>query len=130
MVYAPLSKQFRLCGRLARLASQRMKMVKLLYHLEWGLWKGNGFSNLVNECTSGVPEESGALVKVNDSFRMKSHQPGAGRIGSHRIIREHNLSQKATVAVKRPVSFHRQNAVRDNEMDRNCGAEIEDALLN
>ena len=69
-------------------------MVKLLYHLEWGLWKGNGFSNLVNECTSGVPEESGALVKVNDSFRMKSHQPGAGRIGSHRIVCKHNLPQR------------------------------------
>jgi hypothetical protein len=48
-----------------------MKMVKLLYHLEWGLWKGNGFSNLVNECTSGAPEESGALVKVNGG-RLKA----------------------------------------------------------
>ena len=94
-------------------------MVKLLYHLEWGLWKGNGFSNLVNECTSGVPEESGALVKVNDSFRMKSHQPGAGRIGSHRIVCKHNLPQRPRLAVERSIAFHRHNPVRDNEVDRN-----------
>src|SRR5664280_2205263 len=77
-----------------------------------------------------VPKESRSFAKVHDPVGAKPHQPRAGCIASHRIVRKHNLSQRTRVAVKGPVSFHRHDAVRDNEVDRNGGAQIEDAFLN
>ena len=67
---------------------------------------------------------------MHDSVGFESHQPGIGRIGGHRIIGEHDLSQETSGAVERPVAFHCHNAVGDHEVDRNGGAKIKDAFLN
>jgi hypothetical protein len=62
--------------------------------------------------------------------RVQSHQPCASCVSSHWIVCKHNLSQRTRAAVKGAVAFHDHNAVCDNEVDRNCGAYIKDALLN
>src|SRR5271166_5546994 len=90
----------------------------------------DGFSNQVDECRRSVAQESRTLADVHDSSGFEPHESCAGCIGSNRVIRKYDLSQRTRGAIKRPVSFHRNNAVRDNEVDRNSGAQIEDALLN
>src|SRR5271166_1805039 len=90
----------------------------------------DGFSNQVDECRRSVAKESRALPNMHDSVGFESHQPGTGRVGGHRIISEHDLSQETIRAVERPVAFHCYNAVGDHEVHRNGGAKIEDALLN
>lgn len=67
---------------------------------------------------------------MNDPVGFKSHQPRAGCIGSHRVVRKHNSSQRASGVIKGPVSLHRYNAVCDNEVDGHSGTQIKDALLN
>src|ERR1035437_9483853 len=112
------------------MTSKCVKISKLLYHLE-RLWRGtDDFAGLIDGCRRRVPKKSGTLANVCDSVGFESHQPGASDIGSHRIIREHNLSQGTRGAVEGSVAFHGHNAVCDNEVDRNGGAQIEDALLN
>ena len=67
---------------------------------------------------------------MRDSFGVEAHQLRAGCISSNRIVGEHDLPQETSGAVEWPVSFHCHDAVRDNEVDRNGGAQIENALLN
>src|SRR5664279_3562506 len=105
-------------------------MSKLRNYLEWSRGRRELFSNLVDERRRSVAQESRALANVHDSAGVESHQARAGCIGSHRVIRQHNLSQRTRGAVEWPVSFHRNNAVRDNKVDGKGGAQIEDALLN
>src|SRR5271166_730916 len=90
----------------------------------------DGFSDLVDECRRSVAQESRALADVHDSSGFEPHEPCAGCVGSNRVIRKHNLSQRTSRAVEWPVSFHRYDAVSDNEVDRKGGAQIEDAFLN
>jgi len=54
----------------------------------------------------------------------------AGCVGCDRIIRQHNLLKGTRSAVEWPVSFHRHDPVRDNEVDRDGCASIDDAFLN
>src|SRR5271165_3105199 len=68
---------------------------------------------------------------MNDSTGIEPHQSSAGCVGGHRIIRDHNASQRTRgAAVQGPVSFHRHDTVRDNKVDWDGSAQIEDALLN
>ena len=90
----------------------------------------DGFSNQLDECRRSVAQESRTLADMRDSSGVESHQLRAGCISSNRIVGEHDLPQRTSSAVEWPVSFHRNNAVRDNEVDRNGGAQIEDASLN
>ena len=60
-----------------------------------------------------------------DPSRMCTIRPDSNAINraqvasaATRVIREHNLSHKTWGVVKRPVSFHRYNAVRDHKADR------------
>ena len=111
-------------------SSRYTKMLKLGNHMEGSGRSIDGFSNLVDQCRRRVPEESRSLVKVSDVVGFQPHQSRAGRIGSHWIVREYDLSEKTRAAVKGAVAFHGHNAVCDNEVDRNRGAYIKDALLN
>src|SRR5664280_1759334 len=90
----------------------------------------DGFSNQVDECRRSVAQESRTLADVRDSSGGESHQLRAGCISSNRIVGEHDLPQETSGTVEWPVSFHCHDAVRDNEVDRNGGAQIEDAFLN
>ena len=85
------------------------------------------FSNQVDECRRSVAQESRTLADVHDSSGFEPHESCAGCIGSNRVIRKYDLSQRTRGAVEWPVSFHRNNAVRDNEVDRNGGAQIKNA---
>src|SRR5271165_2174958 len=99
--------------------SKCMEILELGNRLEWSRGRCNGLSDLVGEFRRGVAEESRSLANVHDSAGFEPHESGAGCISSNRIIREDDLSQKPRSAVKGPVSLHSQNAVRDNEVDRN-----------
>src|SRR5271157_5268517 len=90
----------------------------------------DGFSNQVDECRRSVAQESRTLADVHDSSGFEPHESCAGCIGSNRVIRKYDLSQRTRGAVEWSVSFHCHDAVRDNEVDRNGGAQIEDAFLN
>ncbi len=112
------------------IVSRCRKMSELRNHLKRPRRSIGAFSNLVDECSRSITKEFRALANVNDSLGMKSHQLRADCIGGHRIIRKHDLSERAGSAVERPVAFHGHDAVRDHEMDRNGCAQIKDALLN
>src|SRR5664279_3465247 len=90
----------------------------------------DGFSNQVDECRRSVAQESRTLADVRDSSGFEPHKPCAGCVGCNQVIRKYDLSHGTRGAVEWPVSFHRHYAIRDNEVDRNGGAQIEDALLN
>src|ERR1039457_1949583 len=97
-------------------------MLKLRNHPEWTCRRSQNFTCLVNQSLWSVAKESRALANVHDSAGFESHKPCAGSVGSHRIVREHDLPQSTRRAVEWPISFHRYDAVHDNEVDRECGA--------
>jgi hypothetical protein len=98
---------------------RRMKISKVGNHLERSRRSNDGFSNLFDESRRCIAKESRALAKVDDSVGLEPHQPCAACIGSYRVIRKHDLSQRTSRAVEGPVSFHCHNAVRDHKVDRN-----------
>src|SRR5271157_1213869 len=102
--------------------SKCMEMSKLGNHLEGSRQTIDGFSSLVDQFRTSVTEESRSLAKVNDSDGFESHQTRTSCVGSHRIVREHNLPQRTRRSIKGPVSFHCHNAVRDHKVDRNSCA--------
>jgi hypothetical protein len=106
-----------------------MKISKLGNHLKRVRWSVDRFSDLVHERRRSVAQESRALADVYDSAGFESHQASAGCVGSDRVIGKHDLSEWTGSAVERAVAFHGHNAVRDNEVDWNSGAQIKDALL-
>src|SRR5664280_2022340 len=110
--------------------SQCTKTSELRDDLKGSRGSIGGFSNLVDECRRSVAQESRTLADVPDSFGFEPHKPCAGCVGFNRVIRKHNLTQRPRRAVERSVSFHCHDAVRNNEVDRNGGAQIEDAFLN
>src|SRR5208337_5132909 len=67
---------------------------------------------------------------MRDSLGMKSHQPSKCGIGSDRVVRKHDLFERTRSAVEGSVSFHCDYSVRDDEVNRDCGADIEDAFVN
>jgi hypothetical protein len=83
-----------------------MKILKLGNHLEGSRGRPEDFSDFVDEWRRSVTKESRTLADVRDSVGLEPHQSRAGCIGSLRIIRKHDLTQKTRRAVKRPVSFH------------------------
>ena len=99
--------------------SRSLKKPKLRNHLEGSNRDIAGFCSLVDERRRSVADESCALANVHDSAGIESHQTRTGCIGSHRIIRKHNRSQRTRRAVKGAVPFHRHDAIRDDEVDRN-----------
>ena len=70
------------------------------------------------------------MADVDDLVRIKSHQTCAGRIAGNGIIGKHDLAEWAGSAIERAIAFHRDNSIRDNKMNWNGGADIQDALLN
>src|SRR5271165_6470973 len=105
-------------------------MFKLWNHLEGSCGRIDGFSNLVEALKRRIAKKSRPLANVHNSIRFKPHQSRAGCVGSHWIVGEHDLPHGTRRAVEWPVSFHRHDSVRDHEVDRNGGAQIEDAFLN
>ena len=103
---------------------------KLRNHLKWSRRTSERFSYLVYECRRRVAKKFRALANVNDAVWLESHQPRAGRVGSHRVVRKHDLSQRTRGAVERTVPLHCHNPVGDDEANGNRRAKIEDALLN
>ena len=65
---------------------------------------------------------------MHDWFGFESHQPGTGRIGSHRVIRKHDLSQRTRSSVEWAVTFHSNDSVRNHEMKRDGCAQIKDEI--
>src|SRR5271166_6618537 len=113
-----------------KVSSRQTEMLKLWNHLEGSRGSIDDFSNLIHQCRRSVAQEFQALANVHNSAGFESHQPRTGCVGSDRIVRKHYRSKRPRRAVERPVSFHCHNAVRDDEVNRNGGAEIEDAFLN
>ena len=105
-----------------KFSSGSTKMLKLWYHLKGSRGSIDGFSDLIKELKRRIAKESRPLANMHDSIRFKPHQSRTGRIGSHWIVGEHDLPHGTRRAVEWPVSFHRHDAVRDDEVDRNGGA--------
>src|SRR5690349_5687075 len=85
---------------------------------------------LINEGGRDVSQELRTLADVHYSLRLKAHESRAGCISSNRIVRQNNLSERTGTAVEWAVPFHCDNAVGDNELDRNGRAYIKNAFLN
>src|SRR5271157_2871981 len=96
-------------------------MLKLRNHPEWTCRRSQSFTCLVDQSLWSVTKESRALANVQDSAGFESHQSGAGCVGSHWIICQHNLPQRTRGAVEWSVSFHRHDPVCNYEADRKLG---------
>src|SRR5712675_769208 len=88
------------------------------------------FSHLINEGRRKVAQEFCALADVDNSVGFETHEPRARRVGSDRIVRQHDLSEWTSSAVEWAVTLHCHNAVGDNEVDRDGRAHIKNAFLN
>ena len=76
------------------------------------------------------PRNTDASEKVCNSLGFQAHQSSAGRVSGDGVIREHDLAEGTWVSVEWAVAFHGHDAVRYDEVDRHCGANVENALLN
>ena len=74
------------------------------------------------------PRPAGAESTLTENARSPFH--AEPRHSGHGIVCEHDLPQRTWRSVERSIAFHRHNPVRDNEVDRNGCAQIENALLN
>jgi len=112
-----------------RVSSRQAKVLKLWNHLELSRGSIDGFPNLVEERRSRIAKKSCPFANVHNSIRFEPHQSRAGGIGSDRIVGEHDFPEEPSGTVESAVSFHCYDPIRDHEVNRNSGAQIEDAFL-
>ena len=62
-----------------------------------------------------------------DTMWIETHQARTREIRGYGIVGENDLPEVPVRSVQRPVTFHRHNAVRDDEMHWNRRTHIENA---
>jgi hypothetical protein len=72
---------------------------------------------------------SNAFTSAN-SLGFRAHQSSAARVSGDGLIREQDLPEGTWSTVEWSVAFHCYYAVTYDEVDRHCGANVENALLN
>jgi len=70
------------------------------------------------------------LSQVIDAQRVETHQAAAYEIGGDGIVGQHDSSEITRSAMQRPVAFHANDPVGNDEMRRNRGVNVEDASIN
>ena len=78
---------------------------------------------------AAVSKESRSLCQVIDALRKEAHQPGASEIRCHGIISQNDGVQASMASVKRPIAFHGDDSIGDDEVRPNRGADVENASL-
>jgi hypothetical protein len=63
------------------------------------------------------------------AVRFEAHEPRTCRIGSDGIIGENNSAEGPWRSIQWTVAFHRHDRVCNHKIDRNRGADVENALL-
>ena len=103
---------------------------KLGNNLKRHAWRSHCFTGLINQLGARIPEELGCLANVDDAAGIHAHQPRTGCIGSNQVIGQNNTRKRPRRAVQWTIAFHRHDRVCDHKMNRNRGADVENALLN
>jgi hypothetical protein len=102
---------------------------ELRKHIEWHDSLRQSLGDEVDAFWNAVPEETRRTVKVPNPVRIEPHQSCASEVRRDWIIGENDFAKMPMSAVKRPIAFHCDHAIRDDEMDRYRSAEIEDAPM-
>jgi hypothetical protein len=90
-----------------------------------GPWQS--LSQLLDALDIAIAEKLGGLRQVRDAIGIESHEPRAGEVCRHRIVRHHYSPQISRRSLERSVAFHGDDAVRDHEMRGQGAVDIEDA---
>jgi hypothetical protein len=78
---------------------------KLGNDLKWNLRAPECLTGLINEGYGGIAKETRGLMDMRDAIGLKAHQPGAGCIGSNRIICENDDRKKSHVAGRQAIFY-------------------------
>jgi hypothetical protein len=61
---------------------------------------------------------------------IKAHETCAGCVCRDGIVGEHDLPKLAGISLQWSISFHSDYSISYYEVNRNCGADVENALVN
>jgi hypothetical protein len=64
-----------------------------------------------------------------DTVWIETHQARTREIRGDWIVGKNDLPEMPVSSVQRPVAFHRDHPIRDNEVDRRRGADVENAAM-
>jgi hypothetical protein len=70
-----------------------------------------------------------SVIKIPDRAGVESHQLRTYEVRCNSIIGENDLAEALLSSVQGSVALHGDNAIRDNEVDRPRGADIENATM-
>src|SRR5688572_30461580 len=68
-------------------------------------------------------------LKMPDAARIETHQTGTGEVRGHGVVSENYLAEISVSAVQRPVAFHGNDTIRNDEVHWHCGTDIENAPM-
>lgn len=123
------------CGALRRTAlpsacsPSRLKARELRRHIKgYGrLWQS--FCYQIDPLMRPIPEKMRRPIQMPDTIGIEAHQTRTGEVRSYGIVSENDLPEMPMRSVQRPVTFHDNNAVRDDEVHWRRRTDIEDASV-
>src|SRR6266498_249674 len=107
----------------------RLKVSESWQHSEGNRPSWHRFRDQVDPVIRAVPKKMRGPIEMPNAIGIEAHQSRTGEVCSHGIVGQDDLSKMPMSSVQGPVSFHRDDAVRDDEVHRYCGADIEDASV-
>jgi hypothetical protein len=104
-------------------------MRELRQHVEWNDLLRQVLCDQVNAPRRAVPEKMRSPIKVPDQAWVEPHQLRTHEVRRNRIVGENDLAEVPMHSVQGSVALHGNHAIRDHEMNRRRGADVENAAM-
>src|ERR1017187_4389269 len=87
------------------------------------------FRDKIYSVMGAISEELCSANEIPDTIWISTHQARTREIRGYGIVGKDDLSEMPMGSVQRPVALHRDHPIRDNEVDRHRGADVENAAM-
>src|ERR1039457_2753760 len=108
-------------------SQSHLKTSEFRQHIKGIRPQRQSFRDEVDSVIRAISEKLRRPSEMPDTMWIETHQARTREIRGYGIVGENDLPEMPVSSVQRPVTFHRHNAVRDDEMHWNRRTNIENA---
>jgi hypothetical protein len=104
-----------------------LKTSELRQHIKGSRPQWQSLRDQIDSVIGAISEELCSPSEMPDTIWIETHQARTREIRGYGLVGENDLPEMPVSSVQGPVTFHRHNAVRDDEMHWNGRTNIENA---
>src|ERR1035437_2516457 len=108
-------------------SQSHLKTSEFRQHIKGSCPQWQSFRDQIDSVTRAISEKLRRPSEMPDTMWIETHEARTRKIGGYGIVGENDLPEMSANSVQRPVAFHRNDAVRDDEMHWSRRTNIENA---